>query len=172
MTLDDQIISVRRMARYSRYLARVARASAAEFSAEWEAAREAARKVVREAALARAPVRLGRDREHLVYLRSMCPDREAEARRHDRETNELEAVARRLEEMRAALESFRIALPDSDGDVWLHMEHPGSGTMAAFNLDKPINTAQPESSGARTKIAHNTAAMVEAARQSALGDRP
>lgn len=158
-TLDDEILAVQRMARCSRYWARAARATAAEFAPDLA---EVRRRLVEKTCRA----------EDFVDVRTVTMDKEAEARNHDREADELEAVVRRLEEMRAVLQSFRIDPPDADGDVWLWMEHQGSGRSAGFNLGKPVNESQPDSSGARVKISHHVAALLETARQSAVGDRP
>lgn len=155
-TLDEEILAVQRMARYSRFLARAARTVAAEFRPSLEDTL---------ALGVRSPP--GTD-ALLQDLRSLSLDRETEARNHDREAGELEAIVRRLEEMRAVLQSFRIDPPDADGDVWLWMEHQGSGRQAGFNLGKPSG-GRP---GDDVRLFHNVAAILETARQSAVGDRP
>lgn len=154
-TLDDEILSVQRMARCSRYWARAARLVAAEFRPELE--EELAR--ARSSDTPRSDAQSAR----LVDLRSMSLDKESEARRHDAEAEQLEAVVRRLEEMRTVLQSFRISAPDGDRDVWLHIDDQGDSRQAAFNLGKPVNESQPEDSPARIKISHHVAALREQA---------
>ncbi len=158
-TLTDQILAVQRMARCSRYWARAARATAAEFEPELA---EIRRKIVADSPVDK------RVSEAFIDIRTVTLDKDDEAQNHDRDAEALEAVVRRLEEMQTVLSGFAIMPPDGDGDVWLRIEDQGDGRQAAFNLGKSINAVQPESSHARTKIGHHVAALLEAARQSAL----
>lgn len=161
-TLDDEILAVQRMARCSRYWARAARATAAEFRPEFDA-------LMSEGLTAPLDeLRTRLRQEQLVDLRTVSLDKESEARRHDQEASELEAIVQRLEEMRTVLQSFCIDPPDADGDIWLKIGDQGNGRQAAFNLGKP-SSGQP---GDRVRISHNVAALLETARQSALGGRP
>lgn len=159
-TLTDQILAVQRMARCSRYWARAARATAAEFEGDLEEVRQK----VEAAPGGTLNDQLSAD---FVDVRTLTLDKDTESRRHDREATELEAVVRRLEEMNTVLSSFRIAAPDGNGDVWLHLGDQGDGKQGFFNLGRPDDNYQT----CQVSIAHHVAALLETARQRALGDQ-